>query len=128
MRNRRKLKTYSHLLKLGHVPDEYDLGTSDLLWYLGRGFEVNTPLASWYAQHQKAGPLGDLDWSSFQDPRRLTYGRYVAIQTKRETFLDELLDNMQAGDERLDKAWKIELLNLLSALRFPCHGLQMCAG
>ena len=41
-------RTYWHLLGTKRVPSEYEIVSSRLLYYPGRGFEVKVPAAAWY--------------------------------------------------------------------------------
>ena len=38
-----KQRTYWHLEALGRRPTDYEIATSRLLYYVGRGFEVTLP-------------------------------------------------------------------------------------
>jgi toluene monooxygenase system protein E len=122
-------KTYWHLQELPRVPNDYDIATSRLLYYPGRGFEVRTPLADWYARYQTGSALRLRDWDSFHDPRETTYTRYTEIQNSKEIFVDGLLRSVEAGayDRELAAAWVEVLDRVLGPLRYPVHGLQMVA-
>jgi toluene monooxygenase system protein E len=62
-------------------------------------------------------------WEAFQDPAHTTYTSYVAERRDQETFLDRLFEQPPTP-----LAPELQpLLGLLSALRFPLHGLQMTA-
>ena len=37
------LKTYSHLMSNARKPSEYEIVTSELLYYVGKGFELELP-------------------------------------------------------------------------------------
>jgi toluene monooxygenase system protein E len=121
-------RTYWHLSDLGRRPSEYDIATSRLHYWAGRGFEVKVPLDEWYARHQRGSPLRCTDWEQFRDPRETTYTTYTAIQHARETFVDGLLESIDDGyDRRLSPAWLAVLDRVLAPLRYPVHGLQMAA-
>lgn len=128
-RPRAAYKTYSHLLAQRRAPGEYDLATSRLHYYLGRGFEISTPLEDWYRRHQQGSPLAAGDWEQFRDPRETTYTRYTALQRDREVFLDGILQSIEDSgyDRRLDPGWVATLEQVLGPLRYPLHGLQMVA-
>ena len=124
-----RLKTYSHLAGARRLPTDYEIGSTRLLWYVERGFEVQTPLAEWYRRHQRESPLRLPDWERFCDPRNTTYALYTQLQSRQETFLDGLLRSIEERgyDYQLSQG-AVRLLNrLLAPLRFPLHGLQLCA-
>lgn len=123
-------RTYWHLADLGRKPSEYDIATSRLLYYPGRGFEVNVPFSSWHERFGKQSALAAGDWERFRDPRETTYTRYTELQQTKETFVDELLRSADEGkyDARLGPAWVGVLARAIGPLRYPVHGLQMVAG
>lgn len=123
------MRTYSHLEHLARKPNDYDVTTSELLYYPSRGFEVRTPADAWYARYQLASPLRAGNWERFRDPRETTYARYTALQRESESFADGLfraVDDTQY-DRRLSSAWLDALDLVLPTLRYPIHGLQMSA-
>ena len=122
-------RTYWHLEGLRRKPSAYDIASSRLLYYPERGFEVNAPMAAWYAQYQQGSPLRCGDWDAFVDPRQTTYASYVELQHKRETYVDGLLAAIDTTgyDQRLAASWLPTLERVLAPLRYPCHGLQMAA-
>ena len=73
-------KTYWHLEGARRVPTDYEVATSRMLYYVGRGFEVEVPLSDWYRRYQQGSPLVCDDWDRFADPRETTYAKYVALQ------------------------------------------------
>jgi toluene monooxygenase system protein E len=123
---RARYKTYSHLAGERRIPDEYAIATSRLLYYPGRGFEVATPLARFYQQHQEGTSLRVRDWEGFADPRRLTYTRYTALMSEREAFLDRLLAPLESNDydARLS-APALAVWEQWVTFRYPLHGVQM---
>lgn len=120
-------RTYWHLEARGQTPSEYEVATSRLLYYPGRGFEVSAPLAAWYAEHQVGSLLRCPDGELFSDPRATTYASYTTLQQQRERELDEQLAAMEDSghDRKLPSAWIRTLARLLPPSRFPMHGLQM---
>jgi toluene monooxygenase system protein E len=122
-----QLKTFSHLATERRVPSEYQIGSSGLHWYPQRGFEVATPLAGWYEEHQSR--LRCSDWERFGDPRATTYASYTRLQAQQETFVDGLFQSIedQGYDARLSPAAVRLFDRLLAPLRFPLHGLQLLA-
>ena len=122
-------RTYWHLEGARRVPTDYEIATSKLLWYVGRGFEVDVPLADWYRRHQTESALACDDWERFADPRETTYAKYVALQQAKEAHVDGLLRSIEEGDydRKLDPAWVDTLERLLPPLRHLYHGLQMVA-
>lgn len=122
-------RTYSHLQHLRRVPTEYEIASSRLLYYPGRGFEVASPGAEWIARYQAESPLRCEDWDGFADPRSTTYASWVALQRDQEAHVAALLDDpeLPARDAMLSKPWIATLARVLAPLRFPCHGLQLVA-
>src|SRR6266540_924293 len=90
-----RLKTYSHLSRERRMPSEYELVTTNLLYYVGRGFEVTTPVQDWYAKHQTGSPLTLSDWERFVDPRETTYAKYIDILQGREAYVDGILQSIE---------------------------------
>jgi toluene monooxygenase system protein E len=125
-------RTYWHLAELGRVPGAYDIGTSRLLYYPERGFEVATPVARFYAQYQAGSRLALSPEAAerFRDPRETTYAKYVELSRWKENFVDGLLRTLDdtAYDKRLSASWVRTLGQVLGVLRYPVHGLQMVAG
>src|SRR5260370_6591324 len=122
-----RLKTYSHLASAQRVPTEYEVVTSKLLWYVGRGFEVDVPLAEWYARHQTGSALAIDDWDRFVDPRETTYASYVRLQRDSEAFADGVLRTIEQRrhDESLPPEWVRTLERVLPVMRYPSHAMQM---
>lgn len=122
-------RTYSHLAALRKIPDDYDVATTKLLYYPGRGFAVNATASDWYARHQAGSCLASVDWEGFVDPRRTTYSKYVALERAREAQADGIVQALllPGYDERLPAQWQGVLRQLIGPLRFPLHGLSMVA-
>jgi len=122
-------RTYWHLEKLDRRPSDYDIGSSSVLYYLPRGFEVKVPLDAWYATHQRSSPFVVRDGERFRDPRETTYSKYTELQQTKEAFVDGLLRQAEeAGrDALLLPEWRSVLSRVLPTLRYPVHGLQMIA-
>jgi toluene monooxygenase system protein E len=114
-------RTYQCLEGLRTKPTDYQITSTSLLYYVDRGFEVNTPVWQHYVSAQVRGKLQGSRWDSFEDPAHLTYAAYVAERRDQEAFLDRLLERPA---RQLSPALS-PLLGLLSALRFPLHGMQM---
>src|SRR5439155_20695750 len=68
-------------------------------------------------------------WERFRDPRETTYARYTALQSRKEIFVDGVLESMQsqAHNAGLTPAWLETLELALAPSLFPIHGLQMVA-
>lgn len=123
-------KTYSHLAHARRMPSDYELTTSDLLYYPPKGgFEVNTPLAAFYERHQRGCALQSPNWERFADPRETTYFTYTRLQAAKEAYVGGLLRSIDesAYDRELAAPWRDSLDRLLSPLRYPWHGFQMAA-
>jgi toluene monooxygenase system protein E len=120
-------RTYWHLEGRGQTASEYEIVTSRLLYYPGRGFEPSTPLAAWYAEHQGGSLLRCPDGELFSDPRATTYSSYIALQQRQESDLDDLVAALEDSghDRKLPSRWISTLAGLLPPLRYPMHGLQM---
>jgi toluene monooxygenase system protein E len=122
-------RTYWHLEPLARKPSEYEIATSRLLYYVGRGFEIDSPLGPWYERYQSRSRLRGAEKDDFADPRATTYARYVATRKKREAFVDGLFQSMEdtAYDRALSPAWRETLSGIVGPLRYCGHGLQMAA-
>lgn len=108
---------------------DYEIVSSRLLYYPGRGFEVTTPIAGWYEKYQLGSPLKISDAELFSDPALTTYAAYVERGRKRESDIENALalaDSSHA-DRELSPSWIKSLERLLAPLCYPCHGLQMAA-
>lgn len=123
-------KTYSHLEAARRIPTEYEIATSKLLYYTGRGFEVDVPLKEWFSRYQSHSPLVSSDWDAFVDPRQTTYTKYVGIQRAKEQYVETLFRSIEEGgfDRTLEGEWVEKLERYWSPFRFAGHGLQMIAG
>jgi toluene monooxygenase system protein E len=116
-------RTYQCLEDARRKPTDYQVTSTALLYYPERGFEVDTPVWQHYVAHQRNGQLRSPRWDDFEDPAATTYSTYVAERRDQEAFLDRLLErpvDVVAKELR-------PLLGLVSALRFPLHGMQMVA-
>lgn len=123
----REQRTYWHLEPHRRIPSDYEITSSQLLYYVGRGFSVRTPVADWYDKFQHGSPLVLSGPEEFEDPLQSTYSSYVARQAERESFVDSLLRSIESTDydRRLDPDWVERLAHTLPVLRYPCHGMQM---
>jgi toluene monooxygenase system protein E len=119
----RARRTYLPLEQQRRKPTDYEVTTSALLYYPARGFEVETPVWEHYQRYQRGSVLSCSDWEAFEDPAHTTYSSYVAARRDQETFLDRLFERPA---QPLAPGLR-PLLGVLSALRFPLHGLQMTA-
>jgi hypothetical protein len=130
IRPRATLKTYSHLARERRMPTEYELTSSELLYYVAKGgFEVDVPLSDWYARWQRGSRFRSSDWERFADPRETTYARYVARAREREAYLDGLFAAMETEEHGrgLAAGWSELAGGALFPLRYVFHGLQMAA-
>ena len=82
-------KTYSHLLANRRMPTEYELTSTQLLYYPRLGVAVQTPAAAFHARH--ACQFRVADWEAFQDPAETTYASYVSTRREREIFVQHLV-------------------------------------
>ncbi|HEX2677795.1 MAG TPA: hypothetical protein VHM19_14180 [Polyangiales bacterium] len=122
-------KTYWHLTNLQKRPDEYDIGTANLLHDDGRVFETDVPVLPWYREHARESFLYKEKLEQFEDPRRVTYRRYTEVQAAKEHFVDGLFSAIDATeyDRGLSESWIGVLDRVLPVLRYPVHGLQMAS-
>jgi toluene monooxygenase system protein E len=124
-----KLRTYSHLAGTRRQPTEYEIVTTRLHHHVERGFEVQTPVASWYERYERGSRWQATDWERFVDPRETTYTKYTRLQHAKESFVDGLLASID--DSSYDRALGPEARALFervaTPLRFVWHGLQMIA-
>ena len=109
------------------MPSDYELVTSELLYYPRWGFEVITPLSGWYEEHQRQSALQAPNWDAFIDPRETTYAKYTALARSREIYVDGILQSIEDSgyDASLDAQWRVTLSRVLAAMRYPLHGFQM---
>lgn len=122
-------KTYSHLAGQRRVPSEYELASSNLLYYTKGGFELKVPVSSFYERYQQGSPLRCADWELFRDPRETTYTKYTALQRNQEVFVDGILGSIESSDydARLSPQWRRALGEIISPARYLFHGMQMLA-
>jgi hypothetical protein len=121
-------RTYWHLEHQGRIPSAYEIATTRLLYYPGRGFALPTPIAAWYERYQSGSRLV-ASWQAFADPRETTYASYVARQNEREVFADQISRSIEETDydRALDPGWLDVLEAVLPVLRYPGHALHMLA-
>jgi hypothetical protein len=125
-------RTYWHLESSPRVPTEYEIATSRILYYAGRGFEVDLPLSGWYERYQQGSPFACAkweDWEEFRDPRATTYSRYASIQAGKEALVDALFESIERddADRGHGSAWLASLERIAPPARHLFHGLQMAA-
>ncbi|HYQ18016.1 MAG TPA: hypothetical protein VEQ58_19720 [Polyangiaceae bacterium] len=116
-------RTYWCLEGLRRKPSDYEITSTALLYQLRRGAEVRTPVLEHQQSQRTEALLRSARWESFEDPARFTYSAYVAERRDQEAVLDRLLERPHAPVPVPLRP----LLGLLSALRFPLHGMQMMA-
>lgn len=123
------MKTYPHLAENRRVPSPYEIVSSKLLYYPDKGFEVETPLAAWYAKYQQGSPLVCSDWERFADPAETTYAAYTRRRHDTERHIERSLAALdaKAHDAELHREWVATLDGVLAPLRYACHGLHMLA-
>jgi toluene monooxygenase system protein E len=123
------IRTYSLLGKRTSAPSEYEIVTSRLLYYPGRGFALDVPAREWYARYQQGSPLRARDWDAFVDPRETTYTKYTRLQKAGERRIDALFETIETEryDERLPRAWLETLSRAWAPQRYLFHGLHMAA-
>jgi toluene monooxygenase system protein E len=124
-----RLKTYSHLAGARRQPSEYEIATTRLHHHVERGFEVDVPIATWYARCQAGSLWTGVDWERFVDPRETTYASYTRLQAGKEAYVDGILrvSDESPYDRELGPEARALLENTVGPLRFVFHGLQMLA-
>lgn len=129
MSDKGDIHTYSLLGARARPPSEYEIVTSRLLYYPGRGFAVDVPASEWYARYQQGSPLHVQDWDAFVDPRETTYTKYTRLQNAGERRIDALFETIEADgyDERLPRPWLETLSRAWAPQRYLFHGLHMAA-
>jgi toluene monooxygenase system protein E len=123
-------KTYWHLGADRRLPSDYEIATSKLLYYVDRGgFALDLPTSEFYRRHQAGSLLFSDRWDQLCDPRATTYTKYVDLAREREAFVGRLLTAIEESDcdGQPSDRWGEKLGEVLSPLRFLCHGLQMGA-
>jgi toluene monooxygenase system protein E len=127
-------KTYWHLLSQRRMPSVYEIVTSKLLLNTGEGFtgktfELDVPLKQWYERYQQGSALTCSKWEAFRDPRETTYTKYTELQMKKETFVDGILEEIEATfyDRTLSARWLQILETLVAPFRYPGHAFMMIA-
>lgn len=126
MRGRR---TWWHLESLDRKPSDYEIASQRLTFAPQPGTSVITPMADFFRLYGPNARLTLVDWERFVDPAETTYARYVERQRDRELVIQNLFDGMDSSgyDTNLAPAWRAELGETVSALRFAGHGLQMAS-
>jgi toluene monooxygenase system protein E len=122
-------RTFWHLRGTGRVPSEYEIVSTRLIHFGPGRFEVNTPVAEWYARHHAERALALPDWDAFCDPERFTYAAYVARRRDDELFVQRLLEADQLALSAHGRSSEQLALyrDAVGPLRFPCHGLAMAS-
>lgn len=132
---RKAPKTWSQLAAgARRKPSEYEVVSHNLIYHYDRSpapFEINpaAPLNVWYLRHREGSPFRVDDWNEFRDPHRLTYRAYIEQQSRRESYLDGIVERFEAAGHRARLApdWVDVLSRVYLTSRFSCHVLQMAA-
>lgn len=122
------LKTYSHLADKKRIPTDYELCSSNMLYYLAKGgFEVSTPIAAWYSQYQKNSLIKPEGLDAFVDPLQTTYTSYIKRQKDKEIVLDASSRQIDLSgyDKQMPQEWMEQLAQFMAPLRYVWHGFQM---
>jgi toluene monooxygenase system protein E len=128
-------RTWSAFGDVRRVPSEYEIVTHDTNYTLRShrqaALEQNPSSAAnlWLLTHRDRSPLQADDWLGFRDPDQVTYRAYVTGQSQQETAAARVLDEYAGAsrDSLLAPGWRATLAALFAPVRFPFHGLQMCA-
>jgi toluene monooxygenase system protein E len=119
------LKTYSHFNRLDHLPNDYEVKSTNLNYSVDGKLEINSPMREWYEKYKCKFTCKD--WNSFFDPEQLTYTTYTKKRKESEEFIKHLFEirGPSLNNISYSKEW-ISLLELvLTPMRFPLHALQM---
>jgi toluene monooxygenase system protein E len=86
-------------------------------------------LKQWYERYQQGSPLTCSEWEAFRDPRETTYTKYTELQMKKETFVDGILEEIEATsyDRTLSARWLQILEILVAPFRYPGNAFMMIA-
>lgn len=128
-------RTWSAFGDLHRVPSEYEIVTHDTNYTLRKNrdaaLEQNpSSLANlWLLTYRDRSPLQADDWLGFRDPDEVTYRSYVTTQSQQETLVSGILQEYAVAerDARHAPGWCATLAAVFAPVRFPLHGLQMCA-
>jgi toluene monooxygenase system protein E len=128
-------RTWSAFGDLRKMPSEYEIVTHDTNYTLRKNrdaaLEQNPSSAAnlWLLTYRDKSPLRVDDWLGFRDPDEVTYRTYVAAQAQQENVVAGILEEYAAAgrDRVLTPGWRATLASLYTPVRFPLHGLQMCA-
>lgn len=134
-RSRRRSRTWPDLAGARRKPSEYEVVTHNISYHFDRGaapfagLDASTPMNQWYLRHREGSPLRVPDWNAFRDPRKLTYTTYVGQQSRREAYIDSIVDRYESDAHRaeLAPAWAALLSRTYLTSRYSCHVLQMVA-
>jgi toluene monooxygenase system protein E len=132
--SRKRPATWSMLGDVTKKVTEYEAVTAKFHYHFRREpapFELDPQqdLNVWYVKHRENSPFNVADWEGFRDPHKLTYRSYVAHQTQRESYLENLVDDFETTDHDggLDAAWVGVLERFWIPSRYAFHTLQMTA-
>jgi toluene monooxygenase system protein E len=116
------------------IPTEYEFVSHDLHWHYKPG---QTPWEmapdhvwnKWYVEYRNESAFRCSDWNQFHDPDGLVYRTYVRMQDEAETYVDALIDDIEARDgyARLDAEWVRALGEGYTTFRYVGHALLMAA-
>jgi toluene monooxygenase system protein E len=128
-------RTWSAFGDIRRMPSEYEVVTHDTNYTLRKNrdaaLEQNPSSTAnlWLLTYRDKSPLRVDDWSGFRDPDELVYRSYVTAQAQQENVVAGVLEDYAAADRdrALTPAWRETLAALFTPVRFPLHGLQMCA-
>jgi toluene monooxygenase system protein E len=131
----KRRRTWSALGDVRRMPSEYEIVTHDVNYTLRKNRDAaleqnpSTPANLWLLTYRDRSPLRVDDWLGFRDPDELTYRSYVTGQNAEETVVAGILERYAEAehDRALPPGWKATLAALFTPMRYPLHGLQMCA-
>lgn len=128
----KRLRTWSAFGDIRRRPSEYEIVTEGANWTLRSGRKAplegnpSSPGNLWLTTYRDKSPLRVDDWNGFRDPDSQTYRSYVALQDEQENQVNGLLEQYADAnaDAALTERWQHVLAQLLTAQRYPLHGMQ----
>ena len=126
-RSAHKLKTYSYFANQDWFPTEYEITTSQSIYYPDMSLSIKNGIQEWYSKYQQQSVFTCSNWNEFCDPSQYTYFKYISEKIEKTYLLQGLFEMCRTtryyGDLSAD--W-IKKLHLLYAPQiYPAHAMQM---
>lgn len=128
-------RTWSAFGDIRKLPSEYEIVTHDTNYTTRKNrdaaLEQNPSSVAnlWFLTFRDKSQLRADDWLGFRDPDEMTYRSYVTVQKRQEMVVSGILEEYAAKgrDKELEPGWCRTLATIFTPVRYPLHGLQMCA-